>query len=155
MLRFWMCFGLPCGEFGAGALVRGKVESLESLQYGCLKACVGPYAADTISKVGLHAERGVWRIETRHKMGALRLLREIMQGPMDSDLRAVYEAYRTRCEELDWPAGSWCNWLLQALAPGEYQQLLYDWPIGDPRPEISSAALRCSTGVKELIVHRH
>ena len=51
----------------------GAVESLgrESLQYGCLKTCVGLYAADTISKVGLRAELGVWRIDSMHKMGAL------------------------------------------------------------------------------------
>ena len=94
LIRFWLCLGLPCGEFGAGALVRGIVPALETIQYNTLRGIIGLMPANTISKVGLYAELGVWRIETRHKMAALRLLREIMRGDPDSDLRVIYNELR-------------------------------------------------------------
>ena len=41
-------------------------------------------------------ELGLWRIETRHKMCALRLLRDILLGDPSSQLRAIYNTYLQR-----------------------------------------------------------
>ncbi len=132
------------GTFIVGVLVRGVVPALETIQYNTLRGVIGLMPANTVSKVGLYAELGVWRIETRHKMAALRLLREIMRSDPDSDLRAIYNEYRDRCAATGWPAGSWCNWLRQALVPGGHEELLYDWPDWgpDPREIISNIELQ-------------
>ena len=50
-------------------------------------------------------ELGLWRIETRHKLCALRLLRDTLIGDSSSQLRAIDITYPQCCVALDGPLG--------------------------------------------------
>ena len=72
-------------------------------------------------------ELGLWCIETRHKMCALRLLRDIVIGDPSSQLREIYNTYLLCFLAPEWPTGSWCAWVREILTPLDMDRLHYEW----------------------------
>ena len=58
-------------------------------------------AGDSVAHSAVLMELGLWRVETRHKMYALRLLRDILLGDPSSQLRAIYYTYLQCCVALE------------------------------------------------------
>ncbi len=132
--RFWLSLGLPHSEYGAASLVRGNIPEFERTQISVGKRILNFWPGDSVAGNAVLMELGLWRIQTRHKMCALRLLRDIHMSKPTSQLRAIYDAYLQCCESRAWPAGSWCAWLREILVPLDLENVLHDWdPLLTPR----------------------
>ena len=126
-IRFWLSLALPHCEYGAASMVRAGIPEFERTQANVGKAFINLWPGDSVAHSAVLMELGLWRVETRHKMCALRLLRDILLGDPSSQLRAIYNTYLKCCVALEWPAGSWCAWVREILTPLDMDRLLYEW----------------------------
>ena len=128
-IRFWLSLALPHSEYGAASMVRAGIPDFERTQANVGKAFINLWPGDSVSHSAVLMELGLWRIETRHKMSALRLLRDIILGDPSSQLRAIYNTYLQCCEALEWPTRSWCVRIRETLTPLDMDNLLCEWDL--------------------------
>ena len=116
-LYFWLSLAPPHSEYGAASTARAGIPDFERKQANVGKSVINLWPGDSVAHSAVLVELGLWRIETRHNMCALRLLRDILVGDPPSQLCAIYNTCLQCCEALEWPTGSWYAWIREIITP--------------------------------------